>query len=43
VVTKQVADHALQMLDVDGMGFDVMDRKLLLTVLREVRRRPGRV
>jgi Holliday junction DNA helicase RuvB len=35
VVTKQVADHALQMLDVDGMGFDVMDRKLLLTVLEK--------
>ena len=35
VVTKEVADQALSMLDVDGMGFDVMDRKLLLTVLEK--------
>jgi Holliday junction DNA helicase RuvB len=34
-VTKEVADQALHMLDVDGMGFDVMDRKLLLTVLEK--------
>jgi holliday junction DNA helicase RuvB len=34
-VTKDVADQALRMLDVDGMGFDVMDRKLLLTVLEK--------
>ena len=30
------------MLDVDASGLDVMDRKLLRTVLDEVRRRPGR-
>jgi Holliday junction DNA helicase RuvB len=35
VVTQEVADQALRMLDVDGMGFDVMDRKLLLTVLEK--------
>jgi Holliday junction DNA helicase RuvB len=34
-VTKEVADQGLLMLDVDGMGFDVMDRKLLLTVLEK--------
>jgi len=32
-VTKAVADAALQMLDVDALGFDVMDRKLLLAVI----------
>ena len=33
VVTKAVADAALKMLDVDTLGFDVMDRKLLLAVI----------
>ena len=33
VVTKAVADAALKMLDVDPLGFDVMDRKLLLAVI----------
>jgi len=33
VVTKAVADAALRMLDVDALGFDVMDRKLLLAVI----------
>ena len=32
-VTKQVAADALEMLDVDARGFDVMDRKLLLTII----------
>ena len=32
-VTKAVADAALKMLDVDKLGFDVMDRKLLLAVI----------
>ena len=32
-VTRDVADAALSMLDVDGSGLDVMDRKLLSTVL----------
>jgi holliday junction DNA helicase RuvB len=32
-VTRQVADQALSMLDVDSLGFDVMDRKLLEAVL----------
>ena len=34
-VTHQVADAALVMLDVDAMGLDVMDRKLLLTVIEK--------
>ena len=33
VVTKAVADAALKMLEVDTLGFDVMDRKLLLAVI----------
>jgi len=32
-VTREVADAALSMLDVDASGLDVMDRKLLQTVL----------
>jgi Holliday junction DNA helicase RuvB len=32
-VTLDVADAALKMLDVDPLGFDVMDRKLLLAVI----------
>ena len=35
VVTREIADQALRMLDVDVMGFDVMDRKLLLAVLEK--------
>src|SRR5258708_3666727 len=34
-VTKTVADAALKMLDVDALGFDVMDRKLLLAVIEK--------
>ena len=32
-ITKDVADAALKMLDVDPLGLDVMDRKLLLAVI----------
>jgi Holliday junction DNA helicase RuvB len=35
VVTRAIADAALRMLDVDALGFDVMDRKLLLAVLEK--------
>lgn len=35
VVTKKIADAALQLLDVDGSGFDLMDRKLLLTIIEK--------
>lgn len=35
IVTSSIADAALQMLDVDKLGFDVMDRKLLLAVLEK--------
>jgi Holliday junction DNA helicase RuvB len=33
--TREVADEALKMLDVDAQGLDVMDRKLLLTVIEK--------
>ncbi len=33
IVTQSVAEAALRMLDVDPLGFDVMDRKLLLAVI----------
>jgi len=35
VVSKAVADAALRMLDVDALGFDLMDRKLLLAVIEK--------
>ena len=35
VVTDTIADAALKMLDVDKLGFDVMDRKLLQAVLEK--------
>ena len=34
-ITRNVADAALSMLDVDAAGLDVMDRKLLQTVLQK--------
>jgi len=34
-VTREVADAALQMLDVDALGLDLMDRKLLLAVIEK--------
>lgn len=35
VVSADIADAALLMLDVDKLGFDVMDRKLLLAILEK--------
>jgi Holliday junction DNA helicase RuvB len=35
IVTKAVADAALKMLDVDALGLDLMDRKLLLAVIEK--------
>ena len=35
VITKNIADHALQMLEVDDKGFDKMDRKILLTIIEK--------
>jgi Holliday junction DNA helicase RuvB len=34
-VSKAVAEAALRMLDVDALGFDMMDRKLLLAVIEK--------
>src|SRR3990170_4395438 len=34
-ISREVADAALVMLDVDAIGFDVMDRKLLLAVIEK--------
>ena len=34
-VSAQIADAALSMLDVDPVGFDVMDRKLLLAIIEK--------
>jgi Holliday junction DNA helicase RuvB len=35
VITREVADRALAMLDVDALGLDLMDRKLLLAVIEK--------
>jgi Holliday junction DNA helicase RuvB len=34
-ISREVADAALQMLDVDAQGLDIMDRKLLLAVIEK--------
>lgn len=34
-ITREVADEALQMLDVDHRGFDRMDRKILATIIEK--------
>src|SRR5262249_50238169 len=34
-VTREVADAGLKMLDVDAIGLDIMDRKLLLAVIEK--------
>ena len=34
-VTKAIAEAALKMLDVDHLGFDILDRKLLLAVIEK--------
>ncbi|GFO68296.1 Holliday junction ATP-dependent DNA helicase RuvB [Geomonas limicola] len=33
VITKEVADQALELLEIDQMGFDTMDRMILLTII----------
>ena len=40
-ITEEVADYALDLLDVDKEGLDQTDRGILLA--REIRRRPGRI
>lgn len=35
VITKDIADKALNMLDVDEKGFDEMDRKIMLTIIQK--------
>jgi Holliday junction DNA helicase RuvB len=34
-ITREVADQALKMLDVDEKGFDRMDRKILSTIIQK--------
>jgi holliday junction DNA helicase RuvB len=34
-ITAEVAQQALQLLEVDGHGFDLMDRRLLLTIIEK--------
>nr|WP_217934513.1 Holliday junction branch migration DNA helicase RuvB [Enterocloster clostridioformis] len=36
VITKEVAEYALQTLDIDGSGLDANDRALLLTIIDKV-------
>ena len=40
--TRELADGALRLLDVDPIGLDQMDRKYLTTIAAFLRRRPGR-
>ena len=41
-ITRASADKALQLLEVDHVGLDLMDRRYLSTIASIVRRRPGR-
>ena len=41
-ITNEIAREALELLEVDGLGLERIDRELLLGGRREVRRRPGR-
>lgn len=34
-ITREVADHALKMLEVDEMGLDVMDKRILQTIIEK--------
>ena len=34
-ITQEIAQHALDLLDVDVRGFDLLDRKLLLTIIEK--------
>jgi Holliday junction DNA helicase RuvB len=34
-ITREIADNALNLLDIDHKGFDLLDRKLLLTILEK--------
>ena len=40
VITGQVASDALDLLEVDKMGLDSTDRRVLLTMIEKIRRRP---
>ncbi|MGA1795786.1 MAG: Holliday junction branch migration DNA helicase RuvB [bacterium] len=40
VITREVADEALNVLEVDEKGFDKMDRKLLLTIIQKFKGGP---
>ena len=35
VITKEIADYALEMLDIDEKGLDIMDRKFLLALIEK--------
>lgn len=35
MITREVADKALEMLDVDPLGFDMIDRKFLLAIIEK--------
>ena len=41
-ITNDVAREALELLEVDGVGLERIDRELLSAVAEQVRRRPGR-
>jgi Holliday junction DNA helicase RuvB len=40
VITRQVAQDALNLLDVDSLGLDEMDRRVLLTIVKKYRGGP---
>ena len=42
VITREAADHALSRLEVDALGLDATDRRMLTAIIRRLQRRPRR-
>ena len=40
-VNREIVDTALERLDIDTLGLDAIDRRMLTTIIRQLRRRPG--
>ena len=42
VITREAADHALSRLEVDALGLDATDRRMLTAIIRNYNGGPGR-
>ena len=41
VITREIADEALSRLEIDQLGLDAIDRRMLTTIIQQLRRRSG--